>query len=234
MPRRSARLGLHLTLEDRLAPAVAGDLDPAFGASGVATIQFPPPPFFAFETPDALGMALQPNGQAVIVGSVPSQSTTGTGGLDWGVTRLLFGGQPDPTFGGLGLLEIRFDLGFTNDDVPYAVAVQDDGKIVIAGYATTTATGKDFAVARLNPDGSPDTTFGGTGFVLVPFTSGTSTLVDDVAYAVAIQDDGKIVLGGSSRQDFAAARLNAEGTLVTSFAGKGQTTVVFCSGGFNV
>ncbi|HET6574463.1 MAG TPA: delta-60 repeat domain-containing protein [Fimbriiglobus sp.] len=231
MPRRSVRLGLHLPLEDRLTPSPAGDLDPAFGGSGIATINFPPPQFFSFDTPTAEGLALQPNGQSVIVGTVPSQSSTG--GTDFGVTRLLFGGQPDPTFGALGLLEIAFDQGLSNDDAAHAVAVQPDGKIVIAGYATTATTGKDFAVVRLNPDGSPDKTFAGTGFGLIPFTSGSSTNVDDEAFAVAIQPDGKIVLAGSSRLDFAAARLNADGTLDTTFAGKGVTTVVVSTGGFN-
>lgn len=232
MRRRSVRLGLDAPLEDRLTPSPAGDLDPAFGSGGVSTIQFlPPPQFFTFDTPVAEDVALQPNGQAVLVGRVPSVANFDT---DFGVTRLLVGGQPDPTFNaGLGTLRIPFDLGFTNDDGAQAVAVQGDGKIVVAGYASTSASGKDFAVVRLNPDGSLDQTFGTKGLVTVPFTSGSSTFIDDVAYDVAVQDDGKIVLAGSSRLDFAVARLNADGSLDTTFAGKGQTTIVVSAGGFN-
>ncbi|HVK13745.1 MAG TPA: hypothetical protein VM597_33685, partial [Gemmataceae bacterium] len=232
MPRRSVRLGRHLFLEDRLAPAVAGDLDPIFGSGGVSTIPFLPSAPFSFETPTAHGVALQPNGQAILVGSVPSLATTG--GTDFGVARLLLTGQPDPTFNaGLGTIRIPFDLGGLNDDVAHSVAIQSDGKIVIAGSASTSSTGQDFAVVRLNADGTPDATFGTKGVVTVPFTSGSSTFSDDVAYAVAVQDDGKIVLAGSSRLDFAAARLNADGSLDTTFAGKGQTTIVFGPGGFN-
>ena len=230
MPRRSVRLGLNSPLEDRLTPSPAGDLDPAFGSSGVSTIQFPSQ-FFTFETPTAEDVALQPNGQAVLVGTVPS--AVGNFDTDIGVTRLLFGGQPDPTFGALGTVRIPFDLGFTNDDGGQAVAVQGDGRIVVAGFASTSANGKDFAVARLLPDGSLDQTFGTKGLVTIPFTSGGSAFADDVAYDVAIQPDGKIVLAGSARFDFAAARLNADGSLDTSFAGKGQTTIVFGPGGFD-
>ena len=232
MRRRSVRLGLDAPLEDRLTPSPAGDLDPAFGSGGVSTIQFlPPPQFFTFETPVAEDVALQPNGQAVLVGRVPSVANFDT---DFGVTRLLVGGQPDPTFNaGLGTLRIPFDLGFTNEDGTQAVAIQGDGKIVVAGYASTSTSGKDFAVVRLNVDGSLDQTFGTKGLVTIPFTSGSSTFIDDVAYDVAVLADGKIVLAGSSRLDFAVARLNPDGTLDATFAGKGQTTIVVSAGGFN-
>ena len=71
------------------------------------------------------------------------------------------------------------------------VAMQADGKIVVAGVDRSTAPG-DFALARYNPDGSLDTTFDGDGRV-----SPTSAVGDD-ALGVAVQADGKIVVAGSA------------------------------------
>ncbi len=231
MPR-SVRLGLDVPLEDRLTPSPAGDLDPVFAASGISTVQFLPFAPFSFETPTANAVALDSTGRVVMAGSVPSVS--GNGDTDFGVARLLVNGQVDPSFGnGLGTLRLPFDLGGSNDDGANAVAVQSDGKILVAGFASTASAGSDMAVARLNTDGSLDTTFAGKGFTTIPFSSGGSAFADDIAYSMAIQPDGKIVLAGSSRFDFAAARLNADGSLDTTFAGKGQTTIVFSTGGFN-
>ena len=72
----------------------------------------------------------------------------------------------------------------------------------------------DFAVVRYNPDGSLDTSFGGTGIVGTPVGTGY-----DVATSVAIQADGKIVVAGNG---FAVVRYNTDGTLDTSFNGTGK------------
>ena len=98
------------------------------------------------------------------------------------------------------------------------VALQSDGKIVIAGYAA--GTGKDMAVWRYNADGTADTTFGANGIVVHNNAAGGNG--DDLAFAVAIQDDGNIVAVGSSKNassnsDMAVWRLNADGSLDTSF-----------------
>jgi uncharacterized delta-60 repeat protein len=235
MPRTKVRLGLDSPLEDRLAPAVAGDLDPAFGTGGVVTVPFPNPfGQFFFQTPVANGVAVQPDGRIVLVGTVPSLNPNFTGGTDIGVSRLLPNGTPDPTFGALGRVVIPVDLGGTNDDTGRAVALQKDGKIVVAGSATTTSNGLDFIAVRLNADGSPDVSFGksGKGIVDLPFNSGGSAFMDDEANALVIQPDGKIVLAGYSRFDFAAARLNADGTPDLTFGTKGMATVVISTGGF--
>src|SRR5215204_4413399 len=75
-------------------------------------------------------------------------------------------GDLDPSFGTDGKLTTDFGA---NTDYGQAVAVQDDGKIVVAGYASIfTATGTDFAIARYNPNGTLDSTFGTGGKVLTP------------------------------------------------------------------
>jgi len=109
-------------------------------------------------------------------------------------------------------------------DYAQTVAVQADGKVVIAGHCQVVG-GSDFCIARLNTDGTPDTSFIGpnnsvTGSFLLSI--GIST---DNAYSITLQPDGKIVLAGQcydeSNFDFCVARLNANGTLDASFVGPG-------------
>jgi uncharacterized delta-60 repeat protein len=113
----------------------------------------------------------------------------------------------------------------------YAMAVQADGKIVLAGQCfsglTTDFSLADFCVARLNADGTLDATFDGPsgnadGKFLLPI--GTA---EDSAQAMAIQDDGKIVLAGycfsGSKLNFCVARLNVDGSLDASFDGPSGT-----------
>jgi uncharacterized delta-60 repeat protein len=85
-----------------------------------------------------------------------------------------------------------------------AVAVQSDGKIVVAGYSNN-GSNDDFAVVRYNSDGSLDTSFDTDGIVTTPIGSS-----NDYGWAVAVQSDGKIVVAGSSsngsNDDFAVVR----------------------------
>ena len=110
-------------------------------------------------------------------------------------------GTLDTSFNGTG--KVTTEISGAND-VPYAVAIQPDGRIVAAGYATGRST-TDFALVRYNPNGTLDTTFNGTGKVITPIGS-----LDDQANAVAIQSDGRIVAAGythgSSTYDFAVVR----------------------------
>src|SRR5207237_6338983 len=96
-------------------------------------------------------------------------------------------GLVDTAFGTQGAARIVFPGG---NDYAYAMAVQADGRIVIAGSASN-GLDNDFAVARLNADGSPDNTFGSGGRLLIPVGQG-----DDYAYAVAIDASGRIILAG--------------------------------------
>jgi uncharacterized delta-60 repeat protein len=122
-------------------------------------------------------------------------------------------GDLDPSFNGTGkLTTLPGGLQIAVADT----AIQTDGKIVLVGTAND-----DFAVARLNPDGSPDTGFGNGGAAVVnAVTSGANS--QDLANAVAIQPDGKIVVAGGSTipnsESFATfLRLNPNGTPDASF-----------------
>jgi uncharacterized delta-60 repeat protein len=105
------------------------------------------------------------------------------------------GGDLDPSFGGDGKVTTDFTVGL---DAARDVAIQTDGKIVVAGdgfsVSCCPSIGR-FALARYRPNGTLDPTFGGDGKVTTILTTGLTT---GGASAVAIQDDGKIVVGGTA------------------------------------
>ena len=108
---------------------------------------------------------------------------------EFALIRLNQDGSLDTTFGVSG--SVTTAIG-TSDDRAYAVLIQPaDGKIVAAGY-TFNGANKDVAVVRYTTDGLLDTTFNGTGYNTFDVDGG-----DDVAYAMAIQSDGKILIAGS-------------------------------------
>ena len=100
----------------------------------------------------------------------------------------------DPTFGGTG--KVTTPIGFDYDAVS-GMAVQDDGKIVVAGQADLTGSpnAPHFAVARYNSNGSLDLTFNGTGK-----TTTVLSAAGDSAAAIAVQSDGRILVAGRARR----------------------------------
>jgi uncharacterized delta-60 repeat protein len=141
-------------------------------------------------------------------------------------------GNPDMSFNGTGKAITTIGSGgpFANDDdQAEAVIVQPDGKIVVAGLSNASGT-YDFALVRYNSNGTLDTSFNSTGKVTTDIGSNTT----DLALAVAIQPDGKVVAAGFSNNgadsDFALARYNTNGTLDTSFNGTGKVITAIGSG----
>jgi uncharacterized delta-60 repeat protein len=128
-------------------------------------------------------------------------------------------GSLDLTFNASGKATLAASAG---DDNLAAVALQSDGKIVAAGDVNDVFAGNvQIGVVRYNTDGTPDSTFGNGGLVITGFQ------FRDLANAVAIQPDGKILVGGYSAAGnsssystrFLVARFNANGTLDTTFGG---------------
>ena len=125
----------------------------------------------------------------------------GTGGYGrFALARFNSDGTPDIGFGDNGKIVTDFT---NNDDIAHGVAVQPDGEIVAAGSAGEGTGDSQFALARYGADGALDTVFGASGKVVTDFTS-----ADDLANAVALQTDGRIVAAGfeDSLAKFAVAR----------------------------
>lgn len=134
-------------------------------------------------------------------------------------------GTLDKDFDGDGLLVT--DL-FGGRDFGNAIAIQPDGKIVVAGVAES-GIDWDFALVRYNSDGSLDATFDDDGLVVTDIGSSR-----DVGKVVAIQGDGRIVVGGYTGQypdeNFALARYNPDGSLDASFDSDGLVVTDFYGG----
>ncbi|HEU4664521.1 MAG TPA: delta-60 repeat domain-containing protein [Dokdonella sp.] len=207
-----------------------GQLDPTFSFDGKVTIDFTG----ANGTDQATALALQSDGKIVVAGN--TNPDRGSGHYDFAVARLDADGTLDTTFGaGTGKKVIAFDLaGGTGNDNAADVALQSDGRIVVAGSVATTGNGSDIGIARLLTDGSPDASFNLNGKVSFGFDLVGSTTKDDIATRVAIDHAGRIVVAGAADAgadaigtDFAVARVRANGTLDPDFDADGRATVAF-------
>lgn len=148
----------------------------------------------------------QSNGKILICGYISNGTNN-----DFVVIRLNSDGSYDTTFNGDG--KALYAVGNGNDEC-FGMAVQTDGKIVLAGQ-TNNGTNYDFATIRINEDGTLDSSFGASGKVIVQF--GANRYVR----SVDIQSDGKILVTGSSN----VVRLNTNGSLDTSFDSDGIMTL---------
>lgn len=139
------------------------------------------------------------------------------------VAQTLPAGDFDPTFGDGGGVLTSVNSG---EDRAQAAILQEDGKIVVAGYTTSDVSGKDFVCLRYNTDGSLDTSFGTDGISSFDIQVGS----DDIAHSVALQE-GKIILGGysddGSKKSAALIRLNSDGTLDDTFGTDGKVLTSF-------
>lgn len=200
---------------------ISGTLDTTFGTGGKVTTDFS-------GLDHANAVAIQADGKIIAAG----QGFNSSSGPDFALARYLSDGTLDTTFGSGG----KVTTAFSNDpDEAFAIAIQTDGKIVVAGTSNASAaTQFDFALARYNGDGTLDTTFGSGGKVTTDFEGGCFCIrADDLAFAVSIQPDGKIVAAGRSDTnnfDFALARYNTNGALDTTFGSGGRVTTDFSLG----
>jgi len=198
-----------------------GSLDNTFGTNGKVITPI------GTSTDIARAIAVQSDGKIIAAG----QSQNGTNPGTFALARYNINGTLDNTFDGDG----KVTTAIASNGIAFAVAIQSDGKIVVAGFASNGAN-NDFALARYNTNGSLDNTFDGDGKLTTDFGSG-----NDQPNALAIQSDGKIVVAGlasnGTNDDFALARYNTNGTLDNTFDGDGKLTTDFSSGidrGFGV
>jgi len=205
----------------QMAQAADGDLDPLFGSGGMVMTDL------GRSTDIANAVAIQADGKSVVVGTTYRNNDFSD--EDFVVTRYNTDGMLDNTFGNRGKVRTDFP-GLAA--VPSSVVIQPDGKIVVAGGAFPLFTFLgNFKVARYNPNGSLDTSFGDGGIVTTIFPAGS------YASDVALQSDGKIIaagtvfvdfiIGESSDTDFALARYNPDGTPDATFGSNGQVATDF-------
>jgi uncharacterized delta-60 repeat protein len=128
-------------------------------------------------------------------------------------SALAAAGDLDSSLDGDG--KLTTDISSGSNDAGWATAIDGMGRIIVAGTSA-----EDFAVARYNSDGSPDTTFSGDGKQTTDIGAGSA----DSGYAVAIDGIGRIVVVGSSADDFALVRYDSNGSLDMTFSGDGKQT----------
>jgi uncharacterized delta-60 repeat protein len=193
-----------------------GVLDPSFGTGGLA--------FASFGHRSSLlwSLLIQPDGKLVAVGGTSNGS-----GLDFAVARFLTTGALDPSFGTNGAVTTDIQSN-GRDDTAQSVALQADGKLAVAGWTQLSNGDVLTALARYNPDGSPDASFGGAGRLWNPaavFGSGRA--------AIAVQGDGKILVSStaaSNLEDFALSRYNPDGSIDATYGSNGMVTTDFNNG----
>jgi uncharacterized delta-60 repeat protein len=184
----------------RLTPG--GALDTSFSGNGKETLGF------GDGEEEAFAVAVDAR-RRILVGGVSNGNCA--------IARLLPNGALDPSFSGDGKLTFSFasDAGGAFDQI-FGVVPQGDGKVIVVGRATATSgSGRRVGIARLNADGSFDSTFtslaGRPGRQIYDWATGTGA--DSVGRAVALAGDGRIVLSGGAERaagdmDFVAARLH--------------------------
>ncbi|MEN8146249.1 MAG: delta-60 repeat domain-containing protein [Campylobacterota bacterium] len=142
-------------------------------------------------------------------------------------------GSLDSTFNGVGYVTDNNASGGSSNDGGYAIAIDADGKIIVAGYSTNLINTYDMVIWRYDSNGSLDTTFNGVGYVMHNGAAGGAGF--DIGYSVTIDANGKIVVAGTSQNsndyDLAIWRYRSDGTLDTTFNGVGYVTDHNASGG---
>ncbi len=191
----------------------AGSPDRTFGAGGFVR----GPAVSGARGTGSVGrsVAIQADGKIVVVGKLTAPSGSAAVGIL--VERFTAAGRLDRSFGARGLAELLTGRSLGDG---YGLALQPDGKILVGGSADLAGSGgftPRAAVARLNPNGSPDRSFAGGGIEVLDFGPYSS------AQALALTRSGQIVLAGSAAPGLQApraliARLTRSGSLDHAFA----------------
>jgi uncharacterized delta-60 repeat protein len=202
-----------------------GTLDPSFGNRGKVLADIA-------SSNEANAVAVLPDGR-IVVG--------GTAGDDFALLRFTPGGRLDPSFGSGGKVVTTFGVtkqrgcadceSRDSGDKAFSLAVQPDGKIVLAGATDvqgwlgpeTYCCAFTVALARYDADGSLDSSFGTDGKVVTLFDRCCNTYAQDVA----IQADGKIAVAGGGGGYFALGRYTSDGRLDASFGSGGKVKMRF-------
>jgi uncharacterized delta-60 repeat protein/gliding motility-associated-like protein len=169
------------------------------------------------------GIAIQSDGKIVAAGDEHKGSKA-----VFALARYNSDGRLDTSFGSGGKIFTDFDGG---NDRARRVAVQKNGKIVVAGY-TYNGKNYDFAIVRYNHDGKLDNGFGDRGKVITAFGDR-----NDLARSMVLQPDGMILVAGEFwkeenvvSSDFVLARYKSNGKLDEKFGSDGSVITDFGEG----
>lgn len=208
----------------RLTPD--GILDTSFGnGTGIVVHGFASLP-----ASQALGVVVRSDGRIVVAGTAYRGPELG----EMGLLQLTVDGSPDEGFNGTGELLADFRSAGYRSSSGLSVALDATGRLVVAGSTRSIAGNTDFAAIRVLPDGRLDPAFGAGGRLVTGFEGNAGQTVD-MATAVLLQRDGKLVLGGvvdggssapnGAGIDMGVARFDADGHLDAGFGNGGKTTV---------
>jgi uncharacterized delta-60 repeat protein len=198
-----------------------GTLDTTFGGDGRVRTPFGPTQNTTVSKARAVAMAIQADGKIVVAGELTyKRNPNAAYEDDFALARYHPNGTLDRTFGGDG--KVTTDVRNGSYDRLAAIALQADGKIVVAGFTYTNSGSTDFAVVRYHANGTLDRTFSGDGKVVTD-VRGT----DEEARTLRIQPDGKIVVVGFTFRHLVVARYNANGTLDTTFSDEDASTSLY-------
>ncbi|MCK6597619.1 MAG: hypothetical protein L6Q37_04585, partial [Bdellovibrionaceae bacterium] len=202
-----------------------GALDSSFASTGKVII--------SFDISDSLASSIvQSSDAGLIIGG--SSINSGTGYYEMALAKLTPSGSLDSSFGGLGLPsgsgKSRWTIPGCTQVYLNSMALQSDGKIVVAGTCLNASSGNDFLIVRILANGSAlDTTFNSTGYATIQVTAGA---YNETINSIAINtSDGSIIAGGtcysttSTTQDFCFARFTSAGALDTTFNTTGKLIV---------
>jgi len=174
---------------------IDGTLDYSFGDNGLITTKLG-------TISMARAIALQKDGKIVVAG----------GNYSFKVVRYDAYGNLDYSFGSSGVVNTSIGL----QSSAFAIAIQSDDKILVAGSASDGGPDADFALARYNTDGSLDKSFNSTGIITTDYSQG------DYATSIGIQSDGKIIVAGYTNTAFALSRYKINGTIDSTFGINGK------------
>lgn len=178
-----------------------GTLDPDYGTGGVVTTDIE-----GGFNETATSMAVDSDGRATLAGYYRT---------NFALVRYTAGGAPDPSFGAGG--KVFTAVSTATEQQANAIALQSDGKILVAGQSRT-GSNTDIIAARFLANGTPDPDFGTGGKTITPIGAGNAL---DVANSVAVLPDGKILVAGTSANDYVLARYTPGGVIDTGFGNGG-------------
>lgn len=195
-----------------------GNLDSSFGNNGTIETDF------GFSE-TAYAIVLQADGKIVVGGSTEAIVLGNRPFPDFLIVRYMPDGTLDESFGQYG--KVITDYSINRNDIIRSMALQPDGKIIVAGSTQhlPTSTG-ELALARYKINGSLDSTFGNAGLVRTDFGVGLEEIAN-----ICLQPDGKIVGAGyvnkTSNPNMILIRYNNDGTIDLNFGSEGKANIVF-------